>query len=72
MYVGRSDKDVNGRLHDHVGSYKRFRFEYYGSAKASFEKECHLYHDFKPSDNKIHPDRPNGRDWECPVCKIFD
>ncbi len=71
-YVGRSDSDVAGRLKDHIGSYKRFKFEYYGSANAAFEKECRLYHDFGPPDNKIHPARPNGSDWECPVCTVFD
>ena len=71
-YVGRSDVDVNGRLHEHVENYKRFKFEYYSSAKAAFEKECLLYHDFDPRDNKVHPDRPNNSGWECPVCRIFD
>jgi hypothetical protein len=70
--VGRSDNDVAERLGDYIGQYKRFKFEYYPSAKAAFEKECRLYHDFEPPDNKIHPDRPNGSGWECPVCTIFD
>ena len=71
-YVGRSDGNVNARLKDHVGSYKRFKFEYYGSAKAAFEKECRLYHDFDPPDNDVHPRRPNNSNWECPVCPVFD
>ena len=71
-YVGRSDGDVNARLKDHVDSYYRFKFEYYGSAKEAFEKECRLYHDFEPDDNDVHPARPAGRDWKCPVCTIFD
>ena len=36
-YVGRSDSDVNDRLHDHEGNLPRFKFEYYGSAKAAFD-----------------------------------
>lgn len=74
-YVGRSDDDVNDRLHKHIGKkndYKKFKFKYYSSAKAAFEKECRLYHDFKPRDNIIHPDRPNNSNWKCPVCKKFD
>jgi hypothetical protein len=71
-YVGRSDSDVANRLKNHVGSYKQFKYEYYGSARAAFDKECRLYHDFKPGNNKIHPDRPNGSGWSCPVCTIFD
>ena len=71
-YVGRSDTDVNDRLHDHIGDNPQFKYEYYASSKAAFEKECHLYHDFKPPRNNIHPARPQGRDWECPRCTIFD
>ena len=35
-YVGRSDTNVNNQLHVHVGSYKRFRYEYCSSAQAAF------------------------------------
>jgi hypothetical protein len=57
-YVGRSDSDVNDRLHDWAGKYKRFKYDYFGSAKAAFEKECNLYHDFDPVDNRcIRRDR---------------
>lgn len=73
-YVGRSDTDVNDRLHDHVGKYSRFKYDYFGSAKAAFEKECMLYHDFNPKDNEVHPARPNGTTWKCPVasCDALD
>ena len=67
-YVGRSDSDVRDRLHDHVGAYSRFKYEYYASEKTAFEKECRLYHDFNPLANKIHPDRPAGSRWKCPMC----
>lgn len=71
-YVGRSDFDVGGRLQDHKGTQPHFKYEYYASSKAAFEKECRLYHDFSPPGNKVHPNRPTGRDWKCPVCGIFD
>lgn len=72
--VGRSDKDVNDRLKDYADEYKQFKYGYYSSAKAAFEKECQLYHDFKPKDNTIHPDRPEGTDYDCPVdgCDALD
>lgn len=70
--VGRSDSDVNDRLHDHIGNYRQFKFGYFDSPNAAFLKECELYHDFDPPDNKIHPDRPTGCGWECPQCNIFD
>ena len=57
-YVGRSNKDVNARLHDHVGGeHSSFKFERYASAKAAFEKECDLHHDFIPPGNKVDPAR---------------
>lgn len=72
QYVGRSDDDVNSRLHDWTDAgFKRFKFSYATSAKAAFEKECRNYHDFGGSrklKNKVHPDRPNGTHWKCPVC----
>lgn len=72
-YVGRSDDDVNARLKQHVTEwYPQFKYEYYSSAKAAFEKECNLYHDFDPPDNKIHPARPWDANWKCPRCGNFD
>ena len=69
--VGRSDDDVNRRLHDYIWDYEQFKYEYYPSPKAAFEKECRLYHDFKPLGNKIHPDRPSETNWKCPTCDHF-
>lgn len=70
--IGRSDTDLNKRLHDYVGQYACFKADYFPSAKAAFEKECHLFHDFKPVNNTLHPDRPKGSNWMCPCCPIFD
>jgi hypothetical protein len=70
-YVGRSDGDVNKRLHDHVGKYSQFKCDYFGSAKSAFEKECNLYHDFNPADNTVHPARPNGSSLTCPRCRAL-
>ena len=70
--VGRSDYDLNGRLHFYIGEYQQFKAGYANSTKAAFEKECHNYHDFSPPDNKIHPERPDGTTWKCPRCRVFD
>jgi len=74
-YVGRSDTDVAKRLKDHASEakYKQFKFDYFSSPKAAFEKECNLYHDFGGTDldNDIHPDRPANSGWKCPACKKF-
>jgi hypothetical protein len=72
-YVGRSDGDVAARLQTHVSKwYPHFKFDYFSSAMAAFEKECHLYHDFTPGDNDVHPARPRDANWKCPACRIFD
>jgi hypothetical protein len=70
-YVGRSDQDVNARLKEHLGKYKRFKFEFYGTAQEAFEKECGLYHDFNPPAKITHPERPTQSGWKCPHCKRF-
>ena len=69
-YVGRSDSDVNERLKYWAQNSERplFKFSYASSPKAAFEKECQNYHDFEPPDNDIHPDKPNGTNWKCPIC----
>lgn len=75
-YVGRSDRNVRERLLKWVGTkYKKFKFDYFDSPKAAFEKECTVYHDFGgpegKMDNENHPQRPEGTDWQCPKCDIF-
>lgn len=72
-YVGRSDSDVASRLKSWINNTKRplFKFSYATSPKAAFEKECKNYHDFNPTDNSVHPQRPDNTYWKCPVCKIF-
>lgn len=70
-YVGRADSDVAKRLSQHVGEYAVFKYEYYASPKAAFEKECELYHMFGGEDNQIHPRRPDNAGWLCPRCRTF-
>ena len=76
QYVGRSDTDVATELKSYLSDeYKRFKYSYATSPKAAFEKECKNYHDFGGKEklhNKNHPARPDGSDWKCPFCKIFD
>ena len=75
-YVGRSDSDINQELKVRLTlNYAKFKYSYATSPKAAFEKECRNYHDFGGSeklDNKIHPSRPPGTGWKCPICSIFD
>ena len=70
-HVGRSDADIRSKLCECIGSSTLFKFGFYASAKAAFEKECELFHDFSPPGNRIHPGRSKGTKWECPRCRIF-
>jgi hypothetical protein len=72
-YVGRDDQDIRSGLKQHVAEwYPQFLYKYFFSPKAAFEKECELYHDFHPTDNKAHPAKAEGTDWTCPRCRFFD
>jgi hypothetical protein len=73
-YVGRSDTDLNGRLHYWVDSYSMFKASYFPSAEAAYCKECEIYHMFggnQQLDNSIHPDRPDNTHWSCPVSNCY-
>lgn len=70
-YVGRSDSDVKAQLRRWVGMYDQFKFRYFDSPVAAFEKECDLFHDFggPTLDSRSHPSRPlRDRRWKCPRC----
>jgi hypothetical protein len=67
-YVGRSDANLNQRLHEHRPKYKRFQYTYFATAEEAFEKECALYHDFNPPARISHPSRPAGTKLRCPRC----
>jgi hypothetical protein len=67
-YVGRSDDDLPGRIADHLDEgYQHFKYGYFKTTLAAFERECRIYHDFEPPDNIIHPDAPDGTNYTCPV-----
>jgi hypothetical protein len=73
-YVGGSDCDVGAGLGQHIGRYTDFKYEYYPSARAAFEKVCRVFHDFggvRDLNDSIHPARPGSGKWRCPVCDIF-
>lgn len=75
-YVGRYDSDLLERLKSHIDEYddyKSFKFCYKKTVKEKFELECKNYHDFLNNlDNDIHPRRPDGKDYPCPICGNFD
>lgn len=81
-YVGRSDSDLKKEIKqqmktDRAKSCAHFMFSIAKSKKEAFEKECRNYHDFGECDclnNDIHPAKPAGTKYKCPVegCEYND
>lgn len=69
--VGRADNDLQSRLSDLVGAGTTFKYRLTANARDAFERECELFHAFRPPGNIMHPDRPRGSDWRCPQCFQF-
>ena len=72
-YVGRSDTDLQAEIIARSSDFTQlshFMYSYASSVKEAYEKECKNYHDFNCPAllNKIHPDRPDGASYHCPVC----
>ncbi len=69
--VGRDDRDLGAALRVLVGhannKYDAFKFRTYVSTRRAFEKECQLFHAFAPPDSPMHPVRPPGTRFVCPV-----
>ena len=76
--VGRSDSDLNGRLKAYLRepAYQQdprydfvthFSFGSPVTLGSNFERECVLYHDWKPPLNEHHPGCPRGSNATCPV-----
>jgi hypothetical protein len=69
--VGRSDADLRERLRSVIGAGSLFKFRYCETAKAAFEKECQLFHEFRPGGSPLHPARPTGSKLTCPYCQAL-
>ena len=72
-YVGRSDTDLNRRLHEHLDeSYDAFMFNTQDTPEEAYLEECRNWHKYGGDKgrlyNKNHPDRPEGCTEHCPVC----
>jgi len=72
-WVGRST-NLRGRLKDHVDEgHPLFKFRYVGPERESFDIECANYHAFKKQlVNRVHPRRPKGQRWPCPLVGCRD
>jgi hypothetical protein len=70
LKVSRTD-DLKDSLGEYLGRYKNFQYSLAGSQIDAWDRECELYHQHRPRDNKAHPVRRYGSDWDCPVCHGF-
>lgn len=72
--VGLADGDLAVELRRFIGRYAGFKFKFYRSTRTAYDKECRVYHDFKPKDNETHPDKPKNTKFTCPVatCELAD
>ena len=75
LYVGRTTDGIRKRLSCHIGKFPdvtHFACSVSNSEKMAYEQECIDYHHFKEEMgtaiyNEIHPARPAGTDYPCPV-----
>lgn len=67
-FVGGSYDDVARELIGRIGTANHFKACRCHSPVQAFEKLCELYHTFRPLGNHLHPERPRGEVWRCPVC----
>jgi hypothetical protein len=65
--VSHVDGDLAAELRKHIGSYKGFRFKFFRSTRNAYDRECQIYHDFKPRENIVHPIKPKNTKFTCPV-----
>jgi hypothetical protein len=68
-FVGRSDTDIATTLERHVKTgFKTFAYCYVKSATEAYDRECEMWHEWKPTANPAHPTRPAGTKIPCAIC----
>ncbi len=74
VYIGRSDSDLREEIKSRRTTDTKFDkcthfcFSYAETSKEAYEKECKDYHTYKPLLNDIHPNKPDGKKYICPIC----
>ena len=65
--VSHVDGDLGRELRKYIGEYSGFRFKFFRSTRNAYDKECQIYHTFKPIENVTHPTRPRHTKFVCSV-----
>ena len=66
-FVRHVDGDLGTELRKYIGKYKGFRFKFFRSTRNAFDRECEIYHHFKPRENTTHPTKPKNTKFICSV-----
>ena len=70
--VSHVDGDLGKELRNHIGKFSGFRFKFFRSTRNAYDKECQIYHHFKPVENITHPIKPRHTKFVCPVADCND
>ena len=65
--VSHVEGDLGKELRNYIGEFSGFRFKFFRSTRNAYDKECQIYHQFKPIKNITHPIRPKHTKFVCPV-----
>ena len=65
--VSHVDGDLGKELRKFIGEYSGFRFKFFRSTRNAYDKECQIYHNFKPVENVEHPIKPKNTKFSCPI-----
>jgi hypothetical protein len=68
-FVGSAGDDLKSKLKAQIGTAVQFKFRHFAEQRQAFEKECEMFHQFRPTGNFLHPSRQPGSDWTCPRCR---
>ena len=73
-YVGRSDTNLKKRIESEGGKCPNcgvkvnwIKWWDFSTKKEAFLKECKEWHKQDNLCNEIHPDKPNGTTYKCPI-----
>ena len=64
-----SSSGLGGQLKQCIGFSSHFKYRRFPTLERAFLKECELYHQFRLQGTMLHPQRPQGTNWQCPVCR---
>lgn len=68
-FVGASYGELVRDLCACIGTAPQFKWKATAKPEMAFLHLCELFHNFHPSGNFAHPERPHGSRLRCPYCE---